>query len=429
MEYSEYGQKFSEPSGIFQLMDDLDRALSGPERDQVKMLGGGNPALIDGVIEYLRRRMLELVNRPDAFTRMLGIYDHPEGNLPFREELAAFFAKRTGLKITHKNIALTQGSQSAFFQLFNLFSGQHNNPERKVKKVLFPMLPEYIGYESLGIVKDQLTGLPPVVEETGPGVFRYKIDMHRVEESLKYNEIALICLSRPANPTGAVCTVDELKQLQELAVRYGVRLIVDGAYGRPFPGMVYSDDPQYDFYHDEGMISVLSLSKAGLPGVRTGIIIADESIVTMIGRMNAVMQLASPTIGPAMMKGSIEDGSFTDICNRFVLPFYAKRRQLALEILDDATDRQSVGLKRHESLGAFFLWLTFEGTKEKSESNVIYKKLAEKNVIVVPGHHYFPGAGLWQYSHSNSSVRISYLSSPEDIEAGLTAMIELAKGN
>ena len=49
-----------------------------------------------------------------------------------------------------------------------------------------------------------------------------------------------ICVSRPTNPTGNVITDDEVEQLDALAQTHNVPLIIDGAYGLPFPGLIYT---------------------------------------------------------------------------------------------------------------------------------------------------------------------------------------------
>ena len=47
MQFSQFGQKFTQKTGILQLMDDLGNALNSDK--PMKMLGGGNPARLDEV--------------------------------------------------------------------------------------------------------------------------------------------------------------------------------------------------------------------------------------------------------------------------------------------------------------------------------------------------------------------------------------------
>ena len=59
-------------------------------------------------------------------------------------------------------------------------------------------------------------------------------------------------------------------------ITHGIPLIIDGAYGLPFPNILFSEARPH---WNENTILVLSLSKLGLPGVRTGIVVAREEIV------------------------------------------------------------------------------------------------------------------------------------------------------
>jgi valine--pyruvate aminotransferase len=47
----------------------------------------------------------------------------------------------------------------------------------------------------------------------------------------------MICVSRPTNPTGNVITDEELIKLDALANQHGIPLVIDNAYGVPFPGL------------------------------------------------------------------------------------------------------------------------------------------------------------------------------------------------
>lgn len=53
--------------------------------------------------------------------------------------------------------------------------------------------------------------------------------------------VAAICVSRPTNPTGNVLTEEEIHKLDQLARDNGVPLIIDNAYGVPFPNIIFED--------------------------------------------------------------------------------------------------------------------------------------------------------------------------------------------
>lgn len=121
MIFSSFGQKLAGDSGILQLMDDLGRPL--PAGVTPYMLGGGNPARIGAVEAAYRREMERILADGDAFEDTISKYDSPQGRGSFVEALVCFFREEYGWDIDERNIAVTNGSQSAFFYLFNLFFG------------------------------------------------------------------------------------------------------------------------------------------------------------------------------------------------------------------------------------------------------------------------------------------------------------------
>jgi valine--pyruvate aminotransferase len=54
------------------------------------------------------------------------------------------------------------------------------------------------------------------------------------------DEVGAICVSRPTNPTGNVLTDDEIARLHaSWRSTTDMPLIIDNAYGPPFPGILY----------------------------------------------------------------------------------------------------------------------------------------------------------------------------------------------
>ncbi|MHC4105392.1 MAG: aminotransferase class I/II-fold pyridoxal phosphate-dependent enzyme, partial [Planctomycetota bacterium] len=287
---SSFGRKISEVSGIGQLMEDLGIALS-QSRD-VLMLGGGNPANIPEVQKYFRDSMEKLLGNGAEFERAIGNYDPPGGNKEFIEAISELLKKELGWDITSKNIALTNGSQTAFFILFNIFAGAFE--DGVVKKILFPLAPEYIGYCDVGLVDDLFVANKPKIEHIDTRFFKYHIDFDRINIS---EQIGAICVSRPTNPSGNVLTDSEIEKLSEIARVNDIPLIIDNAYGFPFPEIVFTEAKAV---WNEQTIFCMSLSKLGLPAVRTGIVIASEEVISMVSKVNAVMSLAPGGMGAAI---------------------------------------------------------------------------------------------------------------------------------
>src|SRR5690606_13962675 len=98
-----------------------------------------------------------------------------------------------------ENIALANGSQSAFFVLFNLFAGDYG--DGNFKQIQLPLTPEYLGYSELGLSADLFTSLAPEIELLGDTLFKYHVDFRHLNITAR---TGALCLSRPTNPTGNV---------------------------------------------------------------------------------------------------------------------------------------------------------------------------------------------------------------------------------
>lgn len=399
---SDFGRKFSSPSGIYELVEDLGRALGGGE--EMIMMGGGNPAHIPEVETLWRRRLEEILAEPGAMETMLGDYDTPRGKPEFLETMAAFFNREFGWNLDAENIAVTIGSQAANFLLFNMLAGRD---EKSAKKILFPIVPEYIGYASQGITADMFTAWKPRIEFLGSHRFKYRIDFGGIGE-----DIAAICLSRPTNPTANLITDEEMQRLATMAAERGIYLIVDNAYGQPFPGVVFHDVKP--FWNDN-VIHTFSLSKLGLPATRTGIVVANREIIRRISAMNASLVLSTSSIGQAITQSLFASGEIVEMCGRVIRPFYETRSRQTQEWIaqyfDDALDYHV-----HVCEGAFFLWLWFRDLPISDRE--LYGRLKARKVLVVPGSYFFEGLNEpWRHKHE--CIRITYCAKPESVRRGM----------
>ena len=409
---SDFGRKISEVSGIGQLMEDLGIALS-QGRDML-MLGGGNPAHIPQVQKYFRDSMDKLLKNGAEFERAIGNYDPPGGNKEFIEAISALLQKELRWDIKPKNIALTNGSQTAFFILFNIFAGACEGGA--VKKVLFPLAPEYIGYCDVGLVDDLFVTNKPEIEHIDDHIFKYHIDFDRLNIT---NEIGAVCVSRPTNPSGNVLTDSEIQKLSEIARANEIPLIIDNAYGSPFPEIVFTETKAV---WNEQTIFCMSLSKLGLPAVRTGIVIASEEIISLVTKVNAVMSLAPGSMGAAITTDLVRTGQIIDLSHNIIRPFYRKKAKDALEQVFSKLD--GVNFHVHKPEGAFFLWLWFPDLPITCRE--LYLRLKERGVLIVPGHYFFPGLQE-DWPHKNECIRVNYSQDAETVTTGIKIIAEEVK--
>ena len=390
MTFSLFGDKFTRHSGITRLMEDLNDGLRTPG---AIMLGGGNPAQIPEMNEYFNSLLADMLDNGKALDALCN-YDGPQGKSELLTLLAQMLREELGWEIEPQNIALTNGSQSAFFYLFNLFAGRR--ADGTTRKVLFPLTPEYIGYADSGLEEDLFVATRPNIELLPEGQFKYHVDFEHLQVT---EETGMICVSRPTNPTGNVITDEELIKLDALANQHGVPLVIDNAYGVPFPGIIFSEArPLWN----PNIVLCMSLSKLGLPGTRCGII-----------------SLAPGGIGPAMMCEMIKRKDLLRLSETVIKPFYYQRVQETI-----ATIRRYLPEERcliHKPEGAIFLWLWFKDLPISTE--LLYQRLKQRGVLMVPGDYFFPGLDK-PWPHTHQCMRMNYVPDPEKIEAGVKILAE-----
>lgn len=412
MIYSNFGQKFSGKSGIVELMDDLGSALN--ENPDMLFMGGGNPGRVPEVEAYFEKQLTSIVKDPVSRHNLLGIYQSPQGEKGFREQLANFLAEEFGWEISAKNIAISNGSQSAFFIIYNMLAGTMENGDKKT--IHFPLAPEYVGYADAGLSDEFFSSTKPNIEIIDNETFKYHVDFSTLNID---NSIAALSVSRPTNPTGNVITDEEIVHLDKIAKQANIPLIIDGAYGLPFPNILFTDAKPH---WNENTIVVLSLSKLGLPGIRTGIVIANEQFIKDFTNANIITSLACGNLGPALCKDLFCKNDIQTLTDT-ITPFYQQKAEQTVELLKQ--NLAGIPFKIHKPEGAIFLWLWLEGLPITSKE--LYQRLKVKGVLIIPGEDFFIGIDdNWQ--HKYECIRLSYAQDESVVEEAVKIIADEIKG-
>jgi valine--pyruvate aminotransferase len=391
-QWSSFGEKMQRAAdgGIVRLMRDLGGALE--EAPELLMLGGGNPAVVPAVQAHFDALWRDLTAERSGGA-LLAAYQDPQGDRQLRRQLAALLSEQYGWALSERNILLCQGSQSAFFLLFNLLGGAC--ADGRFRSIHLPLVPEYVGYADAGFADGLFTASRPQIELIGDDAFKYRLPADLVLP----NDTAALCISRPCNPSGNVLTDVELLALHQLAVQRDVPLIIDGAYGLPFPGLCYQAATPF---WAPNVILLLSLSKLGLPGLRTGIVVAEEGIIATLGAAATVAQLAPGNAGSEMLGALLRDRSLLSLGARHLVPYYREQ----IRVLQDALRRELAGVPHriHLAEGGMFVWLWLPGLPVSTSE--LYLALKADGLLVVPGEHFFIG-GHGDWPHAGECLRLS----------------------
>ena len=412
MKLSAFGRRFAGESGIVELMDDLGTALV--ENPDMIMMGGGNPGRLEAIENRLRQRLEAVLSDAASRHRVFGLYQPTAGEYEFRRTVAEFLERQHGWPLKAENIAISNGSQSAFFILLNLFAGEM--PDGSRRSIHLPLTPEYLGYADSGLCDGFFSATRPGIEMLGERLFKYRVDFEQLDPG---DDAGALLASRPTNPTGNVLTDGEVARLDAIARERDIPLILDGAYGLPFPGIIFTAATPH---WNENTILALSLSKMGMNGIRTGIVVAREDIIRAYSTANGIINLACGNIGPAIAQELFRSDEILDLTRNHVTPFYRRRAADVVRWFDEALG--DLPCRIHKPEGAFFVWLWFEGLPGGSAA--FYQRLKQRGVLVVPGHHCFFGLQE-DWAHSRECIRVSYVQDEAAVRRGIAIIAEEAK--
>ncbi|HTQ98482.1 MAG TPA: valine--pyruvate transaminase [Candidatus Acidoferrum sp.] len=392
MKLSRFGQRYSGPSGIVDLMDDLGSALR--DNPDLVMMAGGTPARIEAAELLFQRTLQTLLRDAEQTHQLLGRYQGPKGDLAARGLLAAQLNELYDWKLTPDHIAITNGGQSAFGLIANLLAGESDAGRRSIH---LPLVPEYLGYADIGLDQPFFTATKPHIELLPDNLFKYRLDMTATIPP----QTAALCISRPTNPSGNVLSDAEVQSLDARARAQGVPLIIDAAYGLPFPGLHYGNDAQA--YWSDNVILLLSLSKVGLPGVRSGFVVAKPEFIDAFSRANTILNLASGNLGPALASALLQNGELIRLSRDVLRPWYQAKAERAVQLLRAALGDMPYRL--HKPEGAFFLWLWLPTLP--IDCHELYRRLRRQGLLAIPGADSFIGLSE-PWDHASQCIRLSY---------------------
>lgn len=419
---TKFGDRMSRLTGVRAIMKDIKETLQAGAGQQFINLSPGNPVILPEVEQLWRDCTQDLLNSAE-YGKIVCRYGDSQGYEPLIDAIAEDFNRRYDLALTHRNILITPGSQSLYFYAANAFGGYTNSGE--LKHIVLPLSPDYTGYGGVALAPEALLAYKPKLDiDAAAHRFKYRPDFSQLEVN---ESTGCILFSRPCNPTGNVMTDDEVIKISALADSFNVPVLIDSAYGPPFPALNFTEmTPIFA----ENVVHCMSLSKAGLPGERIGVAIGNESAIQVLESFQTNMCIHSSRYGQAIATRAISSGKLADISTQVIRPFYKKKFDVVDNTLDSAMSKDLPWFLHHGE-GAIFAWLWLENLPITDWE--LYQELKKVGVIVVPGSSFFPGLREdWQ--HKNECIRISLTATDEEIVVGMQRLAKVvqevySKGN
>lgn len=321
----------------------------------------------------------------------------PSAGLPaLREALAAHYAKRRGISYNASNFIVSPGGKfSCYLAIMSVIS-----PE---DEVIIPA-PYWVSYPEMVKLAG---GTPVYVKATDAADFKVTVQQL---ESVCTPKTKLLILTSPSNPTGAVYSAQELKEIMDFAIARDILVMSDEIYSTlVYDGVEAISPASLSEEAKEHTIVVSGFSKAfSMTGWRLGTLCAPDAIAKAVANLQSQTSSNATSFAQYGALAAMENEALADAAVAEMKKSFDRRRLMLLEGLN-AID----GVFCRRAQGAFYL---FPNISSFGMASVDFcaKLLEEKLVAVVPGSAF----------GSDENVRFSYAVSDETIQKGIERMAQ-----
>jgi aspartate/methionine/tyrosine aminotransferase len=323
----------------------------------------------------------------EGFTR----YSPNQGYLDLREAIAEKLRKANGIEADPgTQVFVTVGAMQALMLTFMVALDPGD-------EVLLTD-PSYCNFTG----QVTLAGARPVLVPTEPER-GYLPDVAAMEAALTPRTRAIL-LNSPANPTGAVCPRDLLREIADLAVRHDLLVVSDETYA----ALVYGDIRHVSLAGAfpevaDRTVSIYSFSKEyAMTGWRIGYLAGPAPMLRV---MATVQEQMASCVNAATQRAALAALRGPQDCVEAMRRAYERRRDRVVERLNGLP-----GVRCPRPDGAFYVFPDVRAMTRETTA-LAGRLLTEHGVVVSPGEAFGP--------RSAGFLRLSYAASDEALEAGL----------
>ena len=338
--------------------------------------------------------------------------------------LASYLKNDENIKIDGENILVTVGAQEAFSIIVSTICNKEND-------VIIVENPSYIGLSSFAKVFDyNLEGIK--IDEEGIDLEDLKSKIIQLNGEGKRMKL-LYVIPDYQNPTGSCMPIGSRMKLLEMAEKYNFLIIEDSVYNS-FTYAQQKNPTLKSLDKNKRVIYVGSFSKSLFPGLRIGLIAADQkiendegNIVPLIDEMckvKAQITNNTSTISQAILGGVLLDLNCSlSKWNKPKFESYKKKQKKMIDALD-----RHIG-KHRDTWGKNITWTKPEGgffikmeVPFKVDNQSVYDSAASYNVIFCPMRFFYLKNG------GENEIRLTFSNlALEEIEKGVEQLAGFLK--
>jgi 2-aminoadipate transaminase len=331
-------------------------------------------------------------------------YSPTEGVFELREEIAVFMKKYEGVESSIENIIVTLGGSQALDLIARLMI----NPG----EVVLTENPSYVNtilnWRQWGAI---IVGVK--IEEDGIDTYELENIVRNLKNSGKVVKL-IYTIPTGQNPSGVTMSIEKRKHLLEIASKYDLLIVEDGAYNYlVYEPVVVKSLKSMD---SEGrVIFVGSFSKVLGTGLRIGWLHLPELLAEKFRAAKGPTDMCAPVPSQLLVLQILRRGLFEEIRSKAIAK-YKRKRDLMLK----AIENHMPNLRHTKPIAGMFIliWLP-----EYINSWSFAEEALEKyTVALIPAEPFFTdGSG-------KNVIRLNFSMPPEDvIEEGIKRITILLK--
>jgi len=323
-----------------------------------------------------------------------------------RDAICEKLEKENSLIYTPEQVIVSSGAKHSVFNTIMALCDVGD-------EVIIPS-PYWVSYPEMVKIADGVPVVIATTSETG-----YKMTAEQLKDAVT-SKTKVLFINSPNNPTGAVYTEKELKEIAQVCVENNIYVISDEIYEK----LIYDNEKHVSiasFNEDIKKLTVTinGVSKAyAMTGWRIGYAVAEKEI---INAMDAFQSHATSGAASISQKASYEAIAGNQDAVEDMRKEFDKRRKFMVDELNKIP-----GITCQLPKGAFYAFPDMTGLYGKTiagvtvkDDNGFAKLLLEKvYVAVVPGSPF----------GSPGNLRLSYTNSIEYMKKGIDRINDLVSG-
>ncbi len=333
-------------------------------------------------------------------------YTPASGMAELKKAICEKFKVDNDLEYTSEQIVISSGAKSSLYHAICAIVEEGD-------EVVLPS-PYWLTYPELIKLAGGTTVLVKTKKENG-----YKMTASEFEGVITDSTKCLI-LNSPNNPTGAVYTEEEIKEIAKVCEHHGIFVIADEIYEK----LVYCGEKHYSIakvseFMKEHTIVINGMSKTySMTGWRIGYLAAPLKIAKAISSMQSHTTSNACSISQYASVTALTDSEGVEFIRKMQKVF-DERRQFMVERLSKINDLIVI-----EPKGAFYVFINVSKFYGKTyEGNVINGSLSFADNALKAGIALIPGVAFGD----DDCIRLSYAISIEDIKEGLDRLEKYIK--